>query len=244
MRFGLMQKLIVAAVIAIVVFGCTRHSNLDSTFSVPTGGSALAPYFPLTQSWTTVFSVSSNGSTSTLTFYVGGEVSVQGQDAYRWVLIPSQGTPDTNFVVVGETSLLVYQDSLSSPEHLLQLPLTSGSSWLRFPGQADAYPDTTSILTDITGGKLDTTAGHRPEVRKLLPVDGGNELTVAAVEELTTTNDQHFSDAVRISNTDRDGSTNTYWFVAGVGLVKYVLGATTQNPSGVTVGEIIDYGVR
>lgn len=245
MRNRPMQKLIVAAIIAFAVFGCTRHSSNDPTLPMPTGGSAMASYFPATDGWTSVFDVSSNGSSGTLTFYVGGEVSVQGQDGYRWVIIPSQGSPDTNYVVVGQTSLLVYQDSLSSPEHLLQLPLTHGSSWLRFPEQAEQYLDTASILTDITGGKLDTTTeGPGPQVRKLLPVEGGNELTVAAIEELTTAGDRHFSGAVKISNTDRDGSTNSYWFVAGVGLVKYVIGATTQNPDGVTVGEIIDYGVR
>jgi len=244
MRFGLMQKLIVALAIAIVVFGCTRHSSTSSFSTVPTGGNALSPYFPAALGWTSVFNVSTSGSTSTLTFYVGGEISVHGQDAYRWVIIPSLSSPDTNFVVVDQTSLLVYQDSLTSPEHLLQLPLTAGSSWLRFPEQADVYLDTGSVLTDITGGKLDTTTGPGPEVRRLLPVDGGNELTVAAIEELTTASDQHFSGAVKISNVDRDGRTNTYWFVAGVGLVKYVIGATTLNPNGVTVGEIIDYGVR
>jgi hypothetical protein len=91
---------------------------------------------------------------------------------------------------------------------------------------------------------LDTTVGPGREVRKLLPVDGGNELTVTAVEELNTIYDHHFSGVVKVSNTERNGSINSYWFAPGVGLVKYVIGATTQNPNGVTVGEIVDFGVR
>lgn len=243
MRFGFTRKAIVAAVIFAAVFGCTRHSSNDPNLPGPVGSSVMAPYFPSAQGWTSLFNVTSNGNTSTLKFYVGGDVSVQGQDAHRWVIIPSQGTPDTNFVVVGQTTLLVYQDSLSSPEHLLQLPLTTGSSWLRYPGQPDQNLDTASILTDITGGKLDTT-GPGPTTRKLLPVDGDNEMTVTAVEELSTGYAHHFSGAVKISNSNHDGSTNSYWFVAGVGLVKYVAGATPQNPDGVTTGELIDYGVR
>ncbi len=245
MRFGLLQKLIIATIIGIVVFGCTRHSTNDPSFATPTGSSTIAQYFPSADGWTAVYDVASGSSSSTLTFYVGGDVTIQGQTGHRWVIIPTQGSPDTNFVVIGPTSLLVYQDTLASPEHLLQLPLTYGSSWLRFPEQADEVLDTISILTDITGGKLDTTTyPGDPSVKRLLPFDGGNELTVAAVEELTTTSDHHFSGAVKVSSTNRDGSFNTYWFVAGVGLVKYVVSATTQNPDGVASGEIIDYGIR
>jgi hypothetical protein len=245
MKFELVLKLLIAAVIAIVVFGCTQQSTNDPSLSMAGAAGAMAAYFPSAQGWTSVFDVSSSGSSAELTFYVGGQTVVQGQTAYRWVIIPSQGTPDTNYVVVGPTSVLVYQDTLSttSAEHLLQAPLTAGSSWYRYPELVDATQDTLSILTDINGGKMDTTVPG-PGVRKLLPVDGGNELTVEAVEELSTMYNRHFSGVVKISNTDRNGSINSYWFAPGVGLVKYVIGATTQNPDGVTVGEIADYGLR
>ncbi|PWB76433.1 hypothetical protein C3F09_00245 [candidate division GN15 bacterium] len=243
MRFGWTQRLIVAAIIAIVVFGCTRHSTNDPNFAVPVATSALAPYFPSAHGWTTVFNVTNGTNTGTLTFYVGGETSLQDRPAYRWLIIPSTGTPDTNYVVIGPTSLTVYQDTLASPEYILQAPLTSGSTWLRYPDQPIEVIDTTSILTDITGGKLDTTTTD-PSVKKLLPVEGSNEVTVAAIEEVTTANDLHFTGAVKVSNTNRDGSTNSYWFVPGVGMVKYVIAATPDNPDGVTKGELGFYGLR
>lgn len=245
MKFGLLTKLLITAVVTIVVFGCTRHSVNDPSLPMAGGAGAMAAYFPNAYGWTSVFNVSSSSGSAELTFYVGGQTTVQGQTAYRWLIIPTQGSPDTNFVVIGPTTMLVYQDSLSttSPEHLLQAPLTAGSSWYRYPELVDIYSDTTSILTDITGGKMDTT-GTEPGVRKLLPIDGGNELTVAGIVELTTMYNRHFSGVVKLVNTERDGSTNNYWFAPGVGLVKYVIGITSQNPDGVIVGEIADYGIR
>ena len=59
------------------------------------------------------------------------------------------------------------------------------------------------------------------------------------------TNGDYYTAAYRISTETAGVLTNYYWFVPGVGLVKYVTGATDDNPAnGDVVGELMEYGFQ
>jgi hypothetical protein len=70
-------------------------------------------------------------------------------------------------------------------------------------------------------------------------------MTVEEAGTLYLTNGDYYTAAYRVSTETGGVLTNYYWFVPGVGLVKYVIGATEDNPAnGNIVGELMEYGFQ
>ena len=69
-------------------------------------------------------------------------------------------------------------------------------------------------------------------------------MTVAGSEGLRLGDGTYYSGAVKVYNLSSTvGKKNYYWFVANVGLVKYVIGATDSSyPDGDVVGELVSRG--
>jgi hypothetical protein len=242
MNSRVLGKVVVAAVAILIVIGCSSHRSDGGLGSLSQDNAySSSSYFPLEAGWTSTFDVAGSTSSSTLTFVVGEEVPFGSGSAHQWLIVAPGGTVDSNYVVATATGVFVYASSQSLAEQILHLPLEVGMSWSRVDGTGGA--DTTSIATTLDGTitkGLDT--GLILETRKLIPITGDNQLVVQAVEELALSNGLRFNSAYRISNAAGSGTSNNYWFVSGVGLVKYVLGATAQNPEGLVRGEIVSYG--
>ncbi len=209
-----------------------------------TSSSAVTYYFPLDQGFTTSYEVTpSNGTTEIETFRVGQEVPVYNFDAVEW--FGANGADTSFFRAVGD-ALYYYESPRARPERILQLPLEPGQTWSRF-GTVEAVNNDIDIYVDIELGFYDklgeNTEGDDNSVYKQFPSEGGVAMTVAKVEQLQLDNGRFYSHAVKVYNKgSAPGKMNYYWFVPNVGLVKYVIGASTQDPKGDLVGELISAG--
>ena len=77
------------------------------------------------------------------------------------------------------------------------------------------------------------------------PALGSTYLTVKGFEDLQLSTGTYYSSALKISSTNPQGSQSYFWYVAGVGLVKYVLDAPGASESeGREVGELVQYGFK
>jgi hypothetical protein len=206
-------------------------------------------YFPLNQGYTTTYEIrSANGSRDFATFEVGKEVPFLGTIAHEWFSI-SDATVDIGYFVVTSTELFYYKDVNSTPEKILQIPLNPGRSWYRYYGDQEiddnGNDDFTDIITDDRNKyeDEDTTVTDSGFQKLSFPTTGYWEMTVEQVERLELSNSDFYSDAVRISNGGNAGKTNYYWYVPGVGLVRYVISASPDSyPNGDIVGELVHYG--
>jgi hypothetical protein len=67
-------------------------------------------------------------------------------------------------------------------------------------------------------------------------------LTVVGVDFVSLKAGSSYSHAVKIVNIGSDGTNNAYWFAPGVGLVKYILGVSHNDPTtGNVVGELVSF---
>ncbi len=95
---------------------------------------------------------------------------------------------------------------------------------------------------DVITGSKDTVIVI--PLSKNLPIIGEVTMTVEEATALQLEEiDNSYSSAVRISVPSSSTKTNYYWFVQGVGLVKYVIGATDSYTNGEIVAELVNYGI-
>ena len=209
---------------------------LDQNLSGPT------IYFPLQEGYGTVYDITySNGKKEISTFQVGKEVSFVGINAVKWYVNNATGL-DSSYFQVTNDAILFYESIYSKPEKILELPLEPGHSWTRFTVTAtdDNQDDFTDIITSYDKDTL--TDGNT--VNKTYPIEGEVTMVVEKIENLTLKDGTYYSKAIRVANESLyTGKKNYYWFVAGIGLVKYVIGATDLTyPNGDLVSELVDYG--
>jgi hypothetical protein len=212
----------------------------DTTRVVTTQNDGVANqivnYFPLDQGYTTIFTVTTSGVSSQRTFFMAGDVRLGSADAERWV-INSGSTVDTSYFVATDSALYFLETASAAPEKILALPLTPGASWPRYNNydvtgyyQGGLGTGTGAGYTDPLGGKDTTTSGSGGgEAAKNYPSDGGNTFTVVGTETVNVGSLGSFSGAVKVSNVGYGGTTNLYWYVPGVGLVKYQLGTNADG---------------
>jgi len=131
--------------------------------------------------------------------------------------------------------LYYYSATNADPEKILQVPLSNGSSWATSDVVSDDFTDI------ITGTKTDST--NNPNINsKNFPTVTAVNFTVEATESIQLNTGNSYSQAVRLS-TPNGTRKNYYWYAPGIGLVRYVIGASTSSyPNGDIVGEIDSYG--
>ncbi|MFQ5453196.1 MAG: hypothetical protein ACE5D6_03305 [Candidatus Zixiibacteriota bacterium] len=250
------RKNIIYLTVVISVFCFGWYGCSDSTLTTIISGdqlpennnnSAIAKYLPLDEGYTSVYDVSySNGTNEKVTIKVGKEISIFGFNVTEWISHVNNAT-DTGYFRVTSDAIYFYDNINVKPDKILELPLTSGRSWSRFANIETTQIDTsnfTDIITSFDNNKSDTTNTKDNPVNKTFPTANGNTMTVVEYEQLVMKNGEYYSQALKIYNEDPSGVIkNYYWFVANIGLVKYVLGATDESyPGGTVVGELIDYG--
>jgi hypothetical protein len=249
--------------------GCSDGPDRITTPSSAFNQAPVAAYFPLAPDYATVVSVRySNGAKETVIFEVGEKQPLYEFEAYPLYAWDKYNNRTTSYVVVTDSALfMVASSSSSTPEKFLSLPLRPGAGWDRHDvselTQYSADSDDGSI--DIEAGNNDGTpdelyddgmddqaddgndnaesAQDRP-VLASFPTSGGTQMQVQTVESIVLSDGTVYAGAVRVANTGANGLTNYYWYVPGVGLAKYVLGASPRDPyTGSVVGEVVNYGV-
>lgn len=225
------------AAMAIGWIGCSdtteiiTNSRLEQTVQV-------VYYFPLNEGDTTVFDVTTSGLTEQKTFAMTGTVKLGSADAQRWV-ISSGASVDTSYLVATDDALYFLETPSAKPEKILALPLTPGASWPRYYNYdvtgyysnfdyGDLGTDSEGDFGDPYGSNTDSTIGSEV-LAKNYPTNGANTFTVVGSESVVLGGLGSFPDAVKITNVGYGGTTNLYWYVPGIGLVKYMIGTNADG---------------
>lgn len=197
--------------------------------------SEVESYFPLNYGYTTIYQVSyATGYSERVTYRADDTTDIRGLQVISMIGV-SGSSIDTGYFYVNGNALYYFRDKSSDPEKILELPFSNGYTWY-------SKDLTTDSLIDITTGTKNSSDSTGINA-KTFPTISNIEYTVDNIESLELNNGHYYSNAVRIS-TPNGTKYNYYWYVGGVGLVRYVIGATTTSyPNGDIVGEILDYGV-
>ena len=100
--------------------------------------------------------------------------------------------------------------------------------------------DTSSTQNGVGGSTGTNKEYTNDEALGSYPTDGALELVVDAIETVELKSGTVYTNAVRISNAGSSGRMNYYWYVQGIGLVKYAINAQSPNDgSGQLVGELL-----
>jgi len=230
----------------IVVFAISIIQGCSNNFvpaSQPTFGSTQQgpDYFPLNEGFQTTFEISSaNGSAVQITYTVGKEVPFLGRLATEWIKIEN-GTKDTSYLVLNSSSLEFYESRNSSPEVILDLPLAVGKTWSRFEINDSQLNDTSAG----NGGIVVKDGTDGPDLAVSILNEGYATMMVDKIESLELGRAGYHSGVYRVSNDAGSNTRNYYWYAAGLGLIKFMHGATnSQNPSGGVTGELVSYGYK
>lgn len=243
-RFVSFTTLVVFCLATLVWVGCS-DDTITTVISADdyVNDQAESYYLPLTEGFTTVYSVmSSDGTDKIIRLEMGKQVQLGSMSAVEW--FSNDGNVyDTGYVRMTSDAAFFYDGANSDAEKILQLPLIIGSSWERFSDNYDNADDFTDIIT-VFDPDDDSTTIPDGSLAKTFPSTGGNTMTVVGQEQVQLGDGSTFSGAVKVYNESSvPGKKNYYWYVEHIGLVKYVLGTTDGSfPRGDVVGELIDYG--
>lgn len=264
-------RLAIAGLVALAVLaGCSddadRLTSSDATFDP----APVAAYFPLAPDYATMVNVQyADGGSETVVFEVGKKQPLYEYEAYPLYAWDKNNQRTTSYIVVTDSALFIMASGRSTPEKMLSLPLRPGASWdrhdltelSRFEAEDEEDSGSEDLQTgdeddpsgDLEGFGTDDQADDESDnengavdepVQVSFPTTGGSQMQVQTVESIALSDGTVFAGAVRIATAGAYGKTNYYWYVPGVGLAKYVLGASQQNPySGSEVGEVVTYGV-
>lgn len=209
--------------------GCSGNETIISKGY--SGGEGTLSYFPLNEGYTTTFEVRSNGNTWLDTYRVGGEKMIQSGMA-TWRVKSSGSTVDTGYFQGSSEAIYYYPTASSGSERILQAPLNVGQSWDRYASGGDTGGGGTG-----GDGGAQTAPGH-------FPTGGSNVMIVRGTETIYLSNGAVYTSALKICTQEVNGYENRYWFVQGIGLVKYVLAVSGSlaTGEGQTVGELVSFG--
>ncbi len=197
-------------------------------------------YFPLQEGFEITYEVTTTGATEYQTFWIGTPVSVSGVTYYPWITNQSSRV-DTAWFRETSTGLYHYSSLTADPERILAYPITTGTSWSRY--------DTDSIEGGGTGlndylnddGLVSNEQNGNGPIVGDFPVTGSATLFVESIEMLELENGKTYSGALKVRN-DGTGGYNCYWFVPGIGLARYAIGAVDADAkSGSVVGELAEF---
>lgn len=252
--FSIAVGLIISTIVMWV--GC---SNSDTAFSPTTETDPeISTYFPLTAGTSKQF-VEVNKSvndTSYHWFTISDPVIIGGRQVFRWIddIVERPTFVDTGFLFYDNEAIYYFESPYETPEKLLTSPFEVGSVWLRYDASAVQleYDNLIDIFSDYTydknnddgvqGGFFDggdPYSNDGAKAGKCFPTLGANYFKITAIEDISLDNGNNFEDCLRIEN-NLGGSINYYWYSPGVGLVKYAIGADSENyPEGEIVGQIV-----
>jgi hypothetical protein len=241
------KKVSISIIFWLVLSALILNCGNNDLISNPSNGSEqispAAEFFPLNENYFTTYEISgSNGSSELQTFKVGDEVPFNGSTAIEWFSYESNRT-DTGFFQVTDEAIIYYPSRNSASETIVQLPFAVGASWDR--SDDIIINDSSSVdSVDINGTKFDTTTTIII-TGKQLPIDGSSSMLIEAKESIVLDDGTHYTGAYRIQTTSTQTTSNYYWYVSDVGLVKYILDAENGTyETGREVGELVDYGTR
>lgn len=235
------RKFVLGAMLLSIIFVSQSCNHFVQATAPDFDFSTSAPeYFPLNEGFSTTYEINnSNGPTESISYKVGRQISFHTGIATEWIS-NRNGVKDTSYFVQTSSSLIFYESKKAKPEVILINPLTAGKSWSRFDVSDNGVVDTNSIINpqdkpnDTTGGGINLVS---------FPTDGSDQMMVDKIESVELDRIGYFSKVVRVSNDAGGGAKNYYWYAEGVGMIKYVLGATNFNdPHGSVEGELIYYG--
>ena len=246
-----------------VIVGCSENDVIVADIADSPAGTALNTYFPISDGYTTTYRVTSNGVSELISFEVDGRAAAPHNDMWQFVAELPSGVRDTSYLRVTSQAVYHYDGLQGDPETILQAPLSIGHSWNRF-GENSPESEVVYDSVNISLGNLDALLKGNGTVKelngtdgsdyqpyddwlaaKVFPTQGRLQIRVQAQEQLNLSNGRHYSYVLRLSNVQQDGRSNYYWYAPGVGLVRYVLGATvTSYPDGDVVGELVEFGTR
>jgi hypothetical protein len=197
-------------------------------------------YFPLAEGFRTSYEMTSiTSSPAMVTYTVGEAVPFQSTTATEWIKYMN-GQKDTGYFVLNGSALVLYESKKAAPEIILDFPLSVGKSWSRFDNPSSEISDT----IDFDDGILVKDSGQgEPSLSSSFPTEGMDIMTVDKFESIELENGRYFSGVYRVSNDAGNGTRNYYWYAPGVGLIKFIYGASDpQKPGGGLQGELISYG--
>jgi len=252
----MLKRLMTSFAIALVVvllgifwIGCSDDTT--TTVSSPNSGinstSGIYYYFPLNEGYTTIYEVEENGITDWITYTVGEEVSFADGTATQWISYSPSNGFDTGYFRVTTNCLYYYERLTSNPEKILELPLEPGKTWSRYSGEPveTLENDDGDIIFDKDILIPDTTSSDNNGATKNYPISGMEDMVVENIETLEMDNSCIYSGAVKVVNNNSYNTYNQYWFAPGIGLVKYIIGASSITVStGQSSGEIQSYGYK
>ena len=246
------RKLFIIGVTALLICalwaGCSKDTaNLGSRSSISFSGVCL--YFPLSEGYSTTYTVQhSSGSHETVRYEVGREIDLGNGPAVEWHSFTSTGAVNISYFKMTESTIDHYSSVTEPPQRILELPLTFGHTWTSLVSIDDNVWDTYDSLSTDTdtndNGAVDTTDNNNnDEPLFSYPAIGSTYLTIEGFEGLEMSNGTYYTSALKVSSTNQYGNVSYFWYVAGVGLAKYVIDATgTDYPEGSEVGELVKYG--
>lgn len=234
-------------VVGIFWLACSKNSPAVNGSPSATTASGIGMYFPLNEGYSTTYSVNySNGNHETVRYKAGREVPFGSATATEWHSFTALGGVSTSYFKITDSAIDHYAGISEPAQRILELPLEPGHTWAVEVSSGDDYNyyyDSLDTNDDDDKDAADTIIDDNDGPLFSYPALGSIYLTVERFEALTLDNGTHYSSALKISSTDRSGSTSYYWYVAGVGLVKYVTDATgSAFPEGRVVGELETYG--
>lgn len=248
------RKLFIIGVSALLICalwgGCSKDdtANLGSRSSTSASGAGM--YFPLNEGYSTTYTVKyAGGSQETVRYEAGREVDFGDGQAIEWHSFASNGAVNTSYFRASESAIDHYSDLSESPQRILELPFEFGHTWTAQVSGDDSFGDTFDSLAANTDpddkGGADTTDNNDNNGEPLFsyPALGSVYLTVDGFEGLQMSNGTYYSSALKVSSSNQHGDESYFWYVAGVGLAKYVIDATGADyPEGRIVGELVQYG--
>lgn len=221
--------------LSIIGAGCSDNTIVTYVDGISeSSDSQVESFFPMSQGYTTIYNVTYNnsGTSEIVTFRAGAKQQFQSSEVTPWFGY-SNSSIDTGYFYASSDALYYLSYLGDSPDKLLEFPLSTGKSW-----DSDSNGD---IYIDIITGQKDTTDSGGT-FGKTFPTISSVEYTINQVDGVTLDHGVFYSNAVLVS-TPNGNKTNYYWYVNGIGLVRYVVGATHVSfPSGDIVGELIQYG--
>lgn len=233
--------IIVGSFIALVVIisGCSNSPGFSNTSLNSENNSIVTTYMPLQEGYSTTYDIShSNGTKETLRFRVGKEVQFNDFNAIEWYTDESDGSRSISYFRITSTALYYYPSQTSQPEKLLETPYVYGHSWDRYTTIQSDY----DIIPGDSGDDYkEDNDSDGPNLS--FPIAGSMTMTIENFENIQLTSGTYYGNALKIRCDDQSGLSNYYWYVADIGLVKYVLGTDPYSPTiGQTIGELVTYG--
>ena len=233
------------------LFGCSGDDQvvvtkaIDTTDDTDEGVIKETNFFPLEAGYVSTFKVTSSvGQVEYVTYEMGPAVSFKGQSAYQWFSYDANGA-DTAFIVASVDGIDYYSHPQDNAERILEYPLSVGERWERFADLGTGTNGGGGFGDDLGGDdKTDDPEdynGGGGGLGKEIPFSGDATMTVKAIQTIEMSEGQVYANAYLVTNAIGDTRENRYWYVDGIGLVKFEIGVQNGQPSSST-GELVAYG--